>query len=137
MIRERVEQLLMNEPKWAYFFETCCATGADRLRAQAWQFRDELEERSGVRFRVSGVEDALLSLSLELLPDSLAGREDHRALLFREAVAWLHERGGYEVVVAALGDPDLVNEAFEELTLSEFRAFLRQRMRATSRAVAS
>jgi hypothetical protein len=63
------------------FFRSCCETSAFRLRAQAWQFRDELRDR-GNRFQADEVEDALLGLARELLPDTPAARWD---------AEWAHE----------------------------------------------
>lgn len=98
MIRERVEELVTSEPEWSYFFEECCKTGSERLRAQAWQFYDELKSRnlkrsSGRRlaFTPAKVEDALSEIAAELLPETPAGACDPRELLFRGAVAWLSE----------------------------------------------
>jgi len=47
----------------------------DRLIAQAWELRDELEDR-GHAYPVEEVEDALLSLARELLPESAAAQWD-------------------------------------------------------------
>src|SRR5918994_3241821 len=66
---------------WRAFFRSCCEMSASRLRSQAWQFRDELEDQ-GYRFQADEVEDALLELARELLPDSPAARWD---------AEWAHE----------------------------------------------
>ena len=57
------------------FFRSCCETSAFRLRAQAWQFRDELRDR-GNQFQADEVEDALLGLARELLPATPAAQWD-------------------------------------------------------------
>jgi hypothetical protein len=57
------------------FFRSCCEASAFRLRAQAWQFRDELRDR-GNQFQGEEVEDALLGLARELLPDTPAAQWD-------------------------------------------------------------
>jgi hypothetical protein len=54
---------------------------AFRLRSQSWQFQDELRDR-GNQFQVSEVEDALLGLARELLPETQAARWD---------TEWAHE----------------------------------------------
>jgi hypothetical protein len=57
------------------FFRSCCETSAFRLRSQAWQFRDELRDRDN-HFQADEVEDALLGLARELLPDTPAAQWD-------------------------------------------------------------
>jgi len=57
------------------FFRSCCETSAFRLRAQAWQFRDELRDR-GNQFQADEVEDVLVGLARELLPDTPAAQWD-------------------------------------------------------------
>lgn len=136
MIRQKVEELVGSEAEWGHFFEECCKS-SERLRAQAWQFRDELQERSRktewrMKFVLSDVEDALLELAVELLPDTPAGSCDPRELLFREAVAWLTEH-----------QPDQERWAnFAEgldwyVPLGEFREELRRRMKAATREAAA
>jgi hypothetical protein len=67
--------------KWRSFFRSCCQRSALRLRSQTWQFHDELEER-GSRFPAEEVEDVLLGLARELLPETQAAQWDAR---------WAHE----------------------------------------------
>ena len=55
------------------FFRSCCETSAYRLRAQAWQFRDEHKD-GGNQFQADEVEDALLGLASELLPSTPAAQ---------------------------------------------------------------
>jgi hypothetical protein len=59
----------------------CCESSAFRLRSQVWQFCDELEDR-GNAFQVDEVEDSLLGLVRELLPDTPAAQWD---------AEWAHE----------------------------------------------
>lgn len=59
------------EREWRQFFRSCSEMSTHRLATQTWQFRDELGDR-GHRFQSEEVEDALLSLARELLPDSAA-----------------------------------------------------------------
>jgi hypothetical protein len=125
--RQAVADVLRESREWRSFFKQCCESGTERLRSQAWQFREEMGDRGRDLDRY-GVEDSLLELALELLPDSQAGREDPKSLLFREAVQWLHERTDSDTVLAAFGTSVSVDEAWE-LDLSEFRGFLRERAR--------
>jgi hypothetical protein len=64
-----------------------------RLRSQAWQFRDELNDR-GHKLQAEEVEDSLLGLARELLPDTPAAKWDagwaHN--LCKEALARLAKR---------------------------------------------
>jgi hypothetical protein len=60
---------------WRAFFRSCCETGPLGLRSQAWQFCDELKDR-GHKLRAEEVEDALLGLATELLPDTPAAQWD-------------------------------------------------------------
>ena len=78
---------------WRAFFRTCCETSAFGLRSQAWQFREELNER-GHRFTTEEVEDALLGLAQELLSESPAAQWDAKWAyqLCRRSLARLAER---------------------------------------------
>ena len=51
------------------------------MRSQTWQFRDELKDR-GIQFQADEVEDALLGLARELLPNTPAAQWD---------AEWAHE----------------------------------------------
>ncbi len=73
--------LFKKSHEWRSLFRSCCETSALRLRAQTWQFRDELKER-GDQFQADEVEDALLGLARELLPDTPAAQWD---------AEWAHE----------------------------------------------
>jgi hypothetical protein len=68
-------ELFKESSGWRAFFRSCSETSALRLRSQAWQFRDELKER-GHGFLTEEVEDALLGLARDLLPDTPAAQWD-------------------------------------------------------------
>ena len=78
---------------WRVFFRSCCEISAFRLRSQVWQFRDELEDR-GHKLEAEEVEDALLGLARELLPDTPAAQWDAEWAhdLCKDALARLSER---------------------------------------------
>ena len=79
--RTALLQLFKKSSEWRAFFRSCCETSPFRLRSQAWQFREELEDL-GNRFQAEEVEDALLGLARELLPETAAARWDSQ---------WAHE----------------------------------------------
>jgi hypothetical protein len=66
---------------WRAFFRSCCETSALRLRSQAWQFCEELQDR-GHKLQAEEVEDALLGLARKLLPNTPAAQWD---------AEWAHE----------------------------------------------
>jgi hypothetical protein len=86
-------ELLKESSEWRAFFRSCCETSAFRLLSQAWQFRDELNDR-GDQFRVEEAEDALLGLARDLLPDTPAAHwdADWAHNLCKYALARLAER---------------------------------------------
>jgi hypothetical protein len=79
--RTALLKLFKESGEWRAFFRSCCEASALRLRSQTWQFRDELKDR-GNRFEADEVEDALLGLTRELLPDTPAAQWD---------AEWAHE----------------------------------------------
>jgi hypothetical protein len=79
--RTALLELFRDSSEWRAFFRSCCEISAFRLRSQVWQFRDELKDR-GNRSEADGVEDALLGLARELLPDTPAAHWD---------AEWAHE----------------------------------------------
>src|SRR5918998_938443 len=79
--RTALLELFKDSSVWRIFFRLCCETSAFRLRSQAWQFCEELNDR-GHKLRVDEVEDSLLGLARELLPDSPAAHWD---------AEWAHE----------------------------------------------
>lgn len=121
---------LLGFTEWLEFFVGLCDAGPEKLRGQVWQFEDELADRGVCGLRRSTAEDALLEFAAAFLPDSLAGTEDYKSLFFREAVTWLDQHSGYEAVKAAYGDPEQIEEAWQ-LSIPEFREFLRRRARET------
>jgi hypothetical protein len=78
---------------WRAFFRSCCETSAFRLRSQSWQFCEELKDR-GHNLRAEEVEDALLGLARELLPDTSAAKWDDEWAhnLCKDALAHLAKR---------------------------------------------
>jgi hypothetical protein len=73
--RTALLELFKDSSEWRAFFRSCCETSAFRLHSQAPQFRDELKER-GHGSPTEEVEDVLLGLARELLPDTLAAQWD-------------------------------------------------------------
>jgi hypothetical protein len=73
--------LFMEEREWRQFFRSCCEMSTCRLMAQAWQFGDELMER-GYPCPDEEVDDALLELARDLLPENAASKWDTK---------WAHE----------------------------------------------
>jgi hypothetical protein len=80
-VRTALLELFRETLEWRSFFRSCCESNALRLRVQTWQFREELKER-GHGFLTEEVEDALLGLARELLPDTPAAQWD---------AEWTHE----------------------------------------------
>ena len=79
--RTALLELFKASHEWRSFFRSCCETSALRLRSQAWQFKEELNDR-GNAFQAEEVEDSLLGLARELLPDTPAAQWD---------AEWAHE----------------------------------------------
>src|SRR3712207_5598502 len=73
--RTALLELFKKSSEWRTFFRSCCVTSALRLRSQAPQSRDELKERSH-GFLTQEVEDALLGLAKELLPNTPGAQWD-------------------------------------------------------------
>jgi hypothetical protein len=68
-------ELFKESSAWRAFFRSCCETSALKLRSQAWQFREELAAR-GHKLQAEELEDSLLGLARELLPDTPAAQWD-------------------------------------------------------------
>jgi hypothetical protein len=79
--RTALLELFRKSSEWRAFFRSCCETSVFRLRSQAWQFCEELNDR-GHKLRVDEVEDSLLGLARELLPNTPAAHWD---------AEWAHE----------------------------------------------
>ena len=73
--RTALLELFKDSSMWRDFFRSCCETSPSGLCSQASQFRDELEER-GHGFLTEEMEDSLLGLARELLPDTPAAQWD-------------------------------------------------------------
>jgi hypothetical protein len=86
-------ELFKDSSEWRSFFRSCCETSAFRLCSQTWQFREELKDR-GNAFQAEEVEDALLGLARDLLPDTPAAQWDTERAheLCKDALALLEER---------------------------------------------
>jgi hypothetical protein len=86
-------ELFKESSEWRSFFRSCCETSVFRLRSQAWQFLAELKVR-GHRLLTKEVEDSLLGLARDLLPDTPAAQWDAEWAhdLCKETLAHLAER---------------------------------------------
>jgi|SRR5215207_1861135 len=73
--RTALLELFKESSGWRAFFRSCCETSAFRMRSQAWLFRGELNDR-GDQFQADEMEDALLGLARELLPNTRAAQWD-------------------------------------------------------------
>jgi hypothetical protein len=73
--RTALLELFKESSELRVFFRSCCETSTFRLRSQAWQFCDELKDR-GNQFQADEMEDTLLGLARELLPDTPAATWD-------------------------------------------------------------
>jgi hypothetical protein len=91
--RTALLELFKDSSERRAFFRSCCETSAFRLRSQAWQFREELKDR-GNPFQTDEVEDSLLGLARELLPDTPAAQWDSQWAhdLCKDALALLAKR---------------------------------------------
>ena len=87
-----IAELLKASPEWRRFFKACCEAGALRLRAQAWQVRDELRDR-GIDVALQEVEIAWLTIARKVLPKTPAAAWDPEwaAELIDDALARLAE----------------------------------------------
>lgn len=73
--RTAIRELLKAEPEWRQFFKQCCETSPVRLRAQAWQWREELADR-GHAFGLVDLEDVLMGLARKFFPSRPAAAWD-------------------------------------------------------------
>ena len=137
--RTALLELFKESWKWRAFFRSCCETSALRLRSQAWQFCDELAAR-GHKLRAEEVEDFLLGLAGELLPDSPAAQWDAEWAheLCKDALALLAKRyaelSAQEKDTVDLSAQDEWDERMHEAGLANdpvaFRAALKSWKRA-------
>jgi hypothetical protein len=92
-------ELFKDSSEWRAFFRSCCENSGFRLRTQTWRFQENLKER-GHGFLTEEVEDSLLGLARELLPDTPAARWDAEwahelckcALVHDQATSWGTDR---------------------------------------------
>jgi hypothetical protein len=91
--RTALLELFKESSGWRAFFRSCCETSALRLRSQAWQFREELNDQ-GNQFQVEEMEGSLLGLARDLLPDAPAAQWDAKWAqgLCKDALAHLAKR---------------------------------------------
>ena len=91
--RTALLELFKDSCEWRSFFRSCCETNAFRLRSQAWQYCEELNDR-GHKVQAEEVEDALLGLARDLLPDTPAAQWDAEWAhnLCKDALAHLAKR---------------------------------------------
>jgi hypothetical protein len=91
--RTALLEVFKDSSEWRAFFRSCCETSAFRLRSQAWQFREELNDQ-GNQYQEVEVEDSLLELARELLPDTPAAKWDTEWAhnLCKDALAHLAKR---------------------------------------------
>ena len=73
--RTALLDLFKESSGWRTFFRSCCETSAFRLRSQVWQYCEELKDRSH-KLQAEEVEDTLLGLARDLLPDTPAAQWD-------------------------------------------------------------
>ena len=91
--RTALLELFKESHEWRSFFRSCCESSALRLRSQAWQFQEKLQE-PGHGFLTEEVEEALLMLARKLLPDTPAAQWDDEWAhdLCKDALAHLAKR---------------------------------------------
>jgi hypothetical protein len=106
--RTALLELFKESSGWRSFFRSCSETSALRLRSQAPQFRNELKER-GYGFLTEEVEDALLGLARELLPDTPAAQWD---------AEWAHDLCKYALARLAKRYTELSTADKEAVDLS-------------------
>jgi hypothetical protein len=109
--------LFKDSAEYRYFFRRLCERSPYRLRAQAWQFAEELADR-GMSFELSEVEDALWELARELMPDSPAATWDTEwaGELAEKALRYLQERHvpGADLTALEPFDEEVVAAGFAE-----------------------
>ncbi len=112
---------------------------AFRLRSQSWQFQDELRDR-GYDLLTDAVEDALLGLARELLPETPAARWDSQWAheLCKGALARLAERyaelSATEKEAVNLSAQDLWDERMHVAGLANDPAAFRAALKGWERA---
>ena len=109
LARAALLELFRKEREWESFFRAFSESSTYRLTTQTWQFRDELKDR-GHRFQIEEVEDALLGLARELLPDSAAAgwNEDWAHELCKDTLTRLANH------YARFSEPEIVGLSAQE-----------------------
>jgi hypothetical protein len=106
--RTALLELFKDSSEWRAFFRSCCETSALRLRSQAWQFCNKLDDR-GHKLQAEEVEDALLELAREILPDTPAAQWD---------AEWAHDMCKDALALLAKRYAELSATEKEAVTLS-------------------
>jgi hypothetical protein len=106
--RTALLELFKESSEWRAFFRSCCETSPSRLRSQAWQFWDELADRSH-KLQAEEVEDSLLGLARNLLPDTPAAQWD---------AEWAHDMCKDALALLAKRYAELSATEKEAVTLS-------------------
>jgi hypothetical protein len=106
--RTALLELFKDSSEWRAFFRSCCETSALRLRSQAWQFCNELDDR-GHKLQAEEVEDSLLGLARKLLPDTPATQWD---------AEWAHDMCKDALALLAKRYAELSATEKEAVTLS-------------------
>lgn len=129
-MKARVKKLLEKDDDLTIWFTLRCEDGVQAIEAQAWQMADVLNEDE------NEVRDAMLELAHELLPDSPAGAEDPRQVLFREMGVWASKQDQevQDRLTEYLADGDGFDEAWES-GLASFREYLRGKCKRAARVV--
>ena len=132
--RRSIADLMRSSEEWRQFFRSCCYCDHFQLRAQAWQWTDELVDR-GYAFKEADVEDALAILAADLLPDSPAARWDSEwaSELMHDALAYLAEFYDEDTDLTGLDSGPITDAAYAGDRLG-YRAAIREYVRAGRRA---
>lgn len=146
-VRQALAALLRDSLEYRRFFKRCCETSAFRLRAQAWQFREELAHRGHI-VSSEDLEDALLILARKVLPETPAAQWDtewahelckgalaHAAALYNELSE--EEQGTADLEAAEAEWVDRCNTATEANDPAAFRAAVKGWERALVEALES
>jgi hypothetical protein len=145
LARAALLELFRKERAWECFFRLCCETSTHSLTTQAWQFRDELRDRGYPYYPVEEVEDALLGLARELLPESAAAqwgaewahdlcKDAHSRLAKHYAVLSTEERDAMDLSAQDAWDERIVATGLDNEPAA-FRAALKGWERAVPEAI--
>lgn len=120
--REAVEKFFEDRDN-GIWFTLLCESGFWAIEAQAWQVAKSLGRDRDV------VRDTMLELAYELFPDSPAGAEDPRQVLFREMGVWASRQPQEVADELTQSLEDGFQDAWE-LDLTPFRKYLRAKCEA-------